>query len=101
MVKNMKYTNKISMFRIHEHLGHQLLAIRRRGIQVQFFQRSLFKMNRALIHNKYVPTLNQMGYTKNEDYQDWVPFQNTPNYIPQFQWFSYYLALWEKHKDEV
>jgi hypothetical protein len=97
----MKYTNKISMFRIHEHLGHQLLAIRKCGIRVQFFQPSLFKMDRILIHNKYVPSLKQLGYTKNEDYNDWVPFQEIPNHIPEFQWFSYYVALWEKHKNEV
>jgi hypothetical protein len=97
----MIYTNKISMFRIHEHLGHQLLAVRRRGIQVQFFQRSLFEWNRVLVGNKYVPSLTQLGYTKNEDYNDWVPYQNKPSHIPQFQWFSYYVALWEKQKNEV
>jgi hypothetical protein len=89
------------MFRIHEHLGHQLLAVRRRGIQVQFYQRSLFKFNRLLSGNKYVPGLKQLGYTKNEDYNDWVPFEKTPDHIPEYQWFSYYVALWEKHKDEV
>lgn len=97
----MIYTDKISMFRIHEHLGHQLLAVRRRGMQIQFFQRSLFEWNKVLIHNKHVPPLSYIGYTKNEDYKDWVPFQEKPNYIPQHQWFSYYVALWEKHKNEV
>lgn len=97
----MKYTNKIDMFRIHEHLGHQLLAVRRRGAQVNFFQRSIFKWSRVLTGNNYVPALRQLGYTKNEDYRDWVPFQEIPNHIPEFQWFSYYVALWEKHKDEV
>ena len=61
----------------------------------------LFKFNRILIDDKYVPALDQLGYTKNEDYSDWVPYHDIPNHIPEFQWFSYYVALWEKHKNEV
>ena len=89
------------MFRIHEHLGHKLLAVRMRGVQVKFYQPSLFKWTRCFYHNKYVPSMKMLGYTKNEDYNDWVAFDEIPKHIPEYQWFMYYVAKWEKHKDEV
>ena len=97
----MVYTNKISMFRIHQHKGFNLLAVRRRGIQVQFFMNSLFRWTRILTHNKYVPLMSQLGYTKNEDYDDWLPFEELPKYIPEYQWLTYYKVMWEKHQNEV
>jgi hypothetical protein len=42
-----------------------------------------------------------LGYTKNEDYDDWVPFEERPKHIPEYQWFTFYVAKWEKCKNEV
>ena len=89
------------MFRIHKHKGFNLLAVRRRGVQVKFFMDSLFKWTRIYINNQYVPSMKQLGYTKNEDYNDWVPFEGLPTHIPEYQWFTYYKVMWEKHKNEV
>jgi hypothetical protein len=89
------------MFRIHEYKGFKLLAVRRRGVQVKFFMNSLFQWTRILIHNKYVPSYKQVGYTVNEDYNDWRPFEELPKHIPEDQWFTYYKVMWRKYKDEV
>ncbi len=89
------------MFRIHEYQDFLMLAVRKHGVPVKFYMNSLFKWTRILMRNKYVPSLKQLGYARNEDYTDWVPFNELPNHVPEFQWFTYYKVMWEKRKNEI
>jgi hypothetical protein len=60
-----------------------------------------YKYTRLVNANRSRILPPQIGHKKNTDFSDWVEYSYLPEYIPEYQWFMFYKAKWEKHKDEV
>ncbi len=97
----MKYTKAISLFRFTVFRGHDILITRLRGAIAMCYMNGPYPYTRLIDARRSRILPSEVGHSKNEDFDDWVKYNSVPDHVPDYQWFKYYKAMWEKRKNEI